>query len=261
MNRIFIHALESEWLKRKGSLASRIIIIGACFTPIIIIAARLIRYDQLKNIYSDPLFWDKLWVSAWESMAIFFLPLGAILFTALMTQLEYRNNAWKQWHTLPLGYSTIYFSKLLIILIMMIQFILLFTIGVILSGFLPALITGTPMSFFSINRVLLFLSDDLKYFVCLLPVVIVQYIISILNRNFLVAVGSGFLLWVAALSVLSSYYSVVFPYTYVILQYLHVAGKGVQVITSGTLIVLSLGWALILTVVGFICYRFKKEKI
>ena len=40
-----------------------------------------------------------------------FLPLGAILSTSLITQIEYKNNTWKQLHTLPLTYTDDLFFK------------------------------------------------------------------------------------------------------------------------------------------------------
>ena len=76
--------------------------VGGLFTPGIVIAARLVRHDRLQEIYAAANFWNSLWKSSWESMAIFFLPIGAILATSLMTQSEFKNNAWKQVHALPL---------------------------------------------------------------------------------------------------------------------------------------------------------------
>ena len=38
-------------------------------------------------------------------MAIFLCPLGVVLSTSLITQIEYKNNSWKQLHTVPLNFS------------------------------------------------------------------------------------------------------------------------------------------------------------
>ncbi|MEO8116768.1 MAG: hypothetical protein ABI653_03910 [Bacteroidota bacterium] len=89
MNNNFIHCLQSEWLKKKRSLASWIVVIGGFFTPAIIIIARLVQHNELIPIYTDAHFWELLWKNSWESMAIFLLPLGVILSTSLITQIEY----------------------------------------------------------------------------------------------------------------------------------------------------------------------------
>src|SRR5436190_13572996 len=122
MSNNFIHSFQSEWLKKKRSLAYWIVLTGSFFTPLIIIIARLVKHDKLIPIYTDDNFWNLLWKNSWESMAIFLLPLGVILTTSLITQIEYKNNTWKQLHTLPLNLTTIFFAKLSVILIMMLQF-------------------------------------------------------------------------------------------------------------------------------------------
>ena len=108
----FLYSFQSEWLKLKRSLALWVVIIGAFFVPVIVITARIVHYPKLPALYAAPAFWTALWHSLWESMAIFLLPLGTILTTALVAQIEYKNNAWKQLHTLPLTRTTIFFSKL-----------------------------------------------------------------------------------------------------------------------------------------------------
>src|SRR5205807_6438548 len=105
------NCVQSEFLKTKRSLAFWMVLIGGFFTPSIIIIARLVSYRDLSPIYSSETFWDTHWRSSWESVAIFFLPLGAILSTSLITQIEYKNNTWKQLLTLPLSLTTIFLAK------------------------------------------------------------------------------------------------------------------------------------------------------
>lgn len=107
MSRVFFHSLQSEWLKQRRSLASWMVIVGAFFTPAIIVVARLIHRDGLPGLYALEGFWQLLWRSSWESAAIFFLPIGGTLATALITQIEYKNNAWKLVHALPLSLAIV----------------------------------------------------------------------------------------------------------------------------------------------------------
>lgn len=64
-------------------------------------------------------------------MSIVFLPMGIVLATSLFCQLEFKNNAWKQVHTAPIGYSSVYFAKLIVVLAMMAQLFILFNVGII----------------------------------------------------------------------------------------------------------------------------------
>ena len=145
MTAAFVHAFQGEWLKKKRSLASWLVVVGGVFTPAIVIVARLVYRDRLPQIYAADGFWTLLWKNSWESMAIFFLPMAAILATSLITQIEFKNNAWKQVHALPIGLATIYFSKLAVVLLMMAQFLVVFNVAIYLSAVVPyLLVSGVP---------------------------------------------------------------------------------------------------------------------
>lgn len=219
MSATFVSAFHSEWLKRRRSLGAWLVVVGAFFTPAIVIGARLFHHDRLGSIYADPDFWPALWTSSWESMAIFFLPMAAILATSLVTQIEYRNNAWKQVHALPLSAATIYFSKFAVIVAMLVQFLLLFNVGIALSAFVPWLLTGStpyPPGPFPLSA---FVADTLRYFVDCLPILAIQYLLCLHFRNFLAPIGIGFLGWITGLAMLSSKFAFLNPFAYPMLEY------------------------------------------
>ena len=129
----FIYSFQSEWLKKKRSLAAWLVFIGAFFTPTIVLLVRLKNHQALIKLNSAEDFWSKLWFTSWESMTILLLPIGIILATALITQIEFKNNAWKQLHTTPQPYTIIFFAKLAVIFVMMVELFVLFVIGFFLS--------------------------------------------------------------------------------------------------------------------------------
>lgn len=260
MTGVFLHAFQSEWLKRKRSLASWLVVGGSAFTPAIVVVGRLVRHDQLPKVYSAPGFWDELWKSSWESMAIFFLPMGAILAASLMAQLEFKNSAWKQVHVLPLSLTTIFFSKFCVVLVMMAQFFVLFNLAIYLSALVPVLLVPGltyPPAPLPYGR---FLRQDLLYFVDSLPIVASQYLISLRFRNFLIPVGVGFMVWVGALASLSWKFGFVVPYTYPMLTYLKNSGGGKAVIPPVNLHLWAIGYFLFFTSVGFMLFVSKREK-
>lgn len=255
----FIHSFQSEWLKTRRSLAFWMVVIGGFFTPAIIIIARLIYHDRLQEIYSAENFWNVHWRNSWESMAIFFLPLGAILSTSLITQIEYKNNTWKQLHTLPLTYTTIFFAKLAVIVVLMLQFFALFNIGIYLSALVPyLLVSGTPYPAQPLPY-MLFLRENALYFIDCLPIVALQYLISLRFKNFLVPVGLGFLFWIGALSALSWKYGYVIPYTYGMFNYLKDAAQTRAVVPDVNIHLLALAYFAVITVISYVLYITRKE--
>ena len=260
MSRAFVHAFQGEWLKKKRSLASWLVVVGSFFTPVIVIVARLVNRDQLEQIYAVDGFWTQLWHNSWESMAIFFLPMGAILATSLVTQIEFRNNAWKQVHALPISLATIFFSKLAVVILMMVQFFVLFNVAIYLSAVVPYLLVGGvpyPQAPIPYAR---FLKEDVLYFVDCLPIVAAQFLISLRFRNFLVPVGVGFLAWVGALASLPWKFGYLIPYTYCTLNYVKDHPGGKAVIPTVDIHSFAIGYFVLFTGLGFWLFVTKTEK-
>jgi lantibiotic transport system permease protein len=256
----FIHSFQSEWLKKKRSLAAWIAVIGAFFTPVIVIIARLVYHDKLAVLYTNNTFWEQLWKNSWESMAIFLLPMGVILSTSLVTQLEYKNNTWKQVHTLPLNMAAIFFSKLAVIITMMLQFFVLFNAGIYLSALLPyLLISGIPYPKEPIP-VMMVLKSNMYYFIDCLPIIALQYLLSLKYKNFLVPVGFGFLFLIGTLASLSWQFGYCIPYSYCMLNFLKGDGGMKTAIPGINIHALATGYFAAITAVSYVLFFTKKEK-
>jgi hypothetical protein len=257
---LFIHVFHSEWLKRKRSFASALVIGGSLFTPAIIIVARLVRYRGLPALYALDGFWPNLWRNCWESMAVFFLPLGAILATSLITQIEFKSNAWKQVHTLPVSTAVLFLSKLGVILVMLVQFLLLFNAGIYASGMLPyVLVPGVPYPKGSFASLPL-LRDNAHYFLACLPIVAAQYLMALRSHNVLIPIGIGFMAWVGALAAVSSKLAVWWPYGYTIVHYLRGTPKGAHFAAYGHLHWLAAIFFLLLTALSYCLFVTRSEK-
>jgi lantibiotic transport system permease protein len=252
----FIYCFQSEWLKRKGSLASWLVVIGACFTPAIILVAKIVRHGSLLSLSRSKDFWENLWKSSWESMAIFLLPLGMILAASLITQIEYKNNTWKQIHTVPQRLTTLFFAKLAVILVMLLQFMILFNMGIFFSGVIPGLLFGVPYPREAIPYGY-FLKEDGIYLLTCLPIVALQYMISLQFKNFLVPVGGGLALWILSVAVLNWKFGYLVPYTYCSLNYLKFQLKLSPAIP---VVWMAAGYFIIFTFTGYMLYLHKKEK-
>jgi hypothetical protein len=255
-----IHAFHSEWLKRKRSFASSLVFGGSLFTPAVVAAVRLIRYRALPGIYAADAFWPAMWRSCWESMAIFFLPLGAILATSLITQIEFKGNAWKQVHTLPVSTAAIFLSKLAVILVMLIEFLILFNAGIYVSAMIPSvLVPGVPYpkgSFLSLPL----LKDNGLYFVYCLPIIGAQYLMALRANNVLIPIGIGFMAWVAAIASVSSKLAVWWPYSYTIIHYVRDRPKGAHFASHHELPWLAVSAFVVLTVVSYAMFVTRDER-
>lgn len=134
------YSLQTEWLKKKGSLASWLVVIGAFFTPSVLTLIQIMRPEKLPEKFQAPDFWESFFKNSWQTMNVMLLPMGIILAISLITQLEYKNNAWKQLHATPQSLTTIFIAKFTVILMMQLQLFILFTVGIYLSALIPSLV-------------------------------------------------------------------------------------------------------------------------
>lgn len=255
----FINSFQSEWLKKKRSLASWLVIVGALFTPTIVLLVRLKNYQAMPKINADENFWLKIWFINWESMAIMLLPIGIILAVGLITQIEYKNNAWKQVHTTPQRYPSIFFAKFLVLLVMTIEVFILFNIGVYLAAIIPSLVfSSVPMPTAAMPFAG-FLYGNLNFFVECLPILALQYLISLQYKNFLVPIGIGIAIWILGIGMMSWEYSFIFPHSQIGLDFLISSGNLRRELPVD-LPLLSAAYFVVFTIASYVLYVTKKEK-
>lgn len=210
----FIFSLQSEWLKTKRSAASWLCLIGGFFIPTFYMIVFL--KDHMTINGNGDHAWEQHFGRMWSNMAMFLLPMGVILASSLITQMEYKNNTWKQLHTTPQSFTTIFLSKLSVILLMTAKFFIFFNIGILLTGIIPCLLFHQPLPAEGIP-VMHFLRGNLKIFLTCLPIIAIQYLISLRFKNFLVAIGVGLLGLVGSLIAMSWKYIYISPYSYTFL--------------------------------------------
>ena len=256
----FIHSFQSEWLKKKRSLASWLVLVGAFFTPSIILTARIKNHAALPKLYVEDDFWQRLWTQSWESMEVFLLPIGIILATGLIAQIEYKNNTWKQLHTTPQAFTTIFFAKLLVILIMLTEVFVLFNLGVYLSAVIPSMLFASVPYPTAPIPLADFWKSNVNFFVDCLPIVALQYLISLQFKNFLVPVGAGFAIWFLGIGLLSWEYSYLFPYNHGAINFLTASGQFANRQIPVNIEILALIYFAASTFASWFLYVNKKEK-
>lgn len=252
----YLDSFQCEWQKKRHTVASWLTLTGGLLIPLIFLINFVTDTANARTFNTSPHPWDHLYAISWRFMGMFLLPLGLILATSLVTQLEFRNNTWKQWQTTPQTGTTIFLAKLGVMLVMLIQFFLLFNIGIYLSAAIPALFfhdvpyPKDPFPFEQLAKI------NGYFFLDCLPIVLFQYLLGLQFRNFLVPLGVGLGLYVASMMALQWRHGYTIPYAYCAFKAIGLRKFSKDI----NLHYWALGWTSLFGLLGYILYITKKEK-
>ncbi len=255
MTAIFIRSLQSEWLKKKNTPANWLVVIGAVLVPTVLLLASFRNMDQLRQSVLQPNYWNVWYYRSWQFMANFVLPVGVMFASSLVAQIEYRNNTWKQVLVLPQSFAQLYFAKLLVLLVMVAMFFIFFVAAIYIAAILPSLLVPGvhwPVQPFPLR---LFIVGTAHFAIACLPIVGLQYLLSIHFRNFLIPLSIGFGLYVLSMIALSWQYGYTIPYIYASLVFLRRDQMG-----SIPVSVLATGYFMVFIAAGYILFRFRQQK-
>lgn len=251
---VYLHSLQSEWIKTKRSTAFWLCVVGGFFIPLLFMIGFFVKGVTI-NKFGPPM-WYVLHNQLWETMVNFLLPMGIILAASLIAQLEYKNNTWKQVFTTPQTLATVFFAKLSAILLMTVQFFLFFNIGFILTAVLPTLFIDGSLPNESLPVWDLVKANG-KIFITTLPIIGIQYLISLRFKNFMVSIGIGLLGLIGSLILVNFWkYAYVLPYTYTLYNTFAQAKENLPTnmyIMSGIVFA-------VLTAANYIIYLYRSEK-
>ena len=247
----FIFSLQSEWLKTRRSAASWLCLIGGFFISIIYLIVFIYKHKSINSYNSN--IWEQHFMQLWVNMAGFLLPIGVILACSLITQLEYKNNTWKQLHTTPQSYTTIFFSKFSVIILMTVKFFVFFNIGILLSGIIPCLLFDHQLPNEGIP-IMYFLKGNIKFFITCLPIMAIQYLISLKYKNFVISIGVGLGALIGTLIGLRWKYIYISPFSYCPINIMAPKNEFINIYVA------SISYFLILMAASYVLYITKKEK-
>jgi len=251
---LFINSFRSEWLKKRRTASSLLTVIGALLIPLIVLIARLDDAGALAAVNRQPRLWENLYGRNWQLMGLLLLPMGVVLATSLITQIEYRNNTWKQLCTTPQSLTMIFLAKFSVILVMLVEFFLLFTFGIWLTGVLPGLFFRDVPYPVEPLPVKAFFNGSARFFLDILPVVALQYLLSLRFKNFLIPLGAGLGLYVASMIAVHWRHGYWIPYTYS--AYNFMGGAGATFHTHYW----AAGYSVLFIGLAYILYITRKEK-
>lgn len=251
-------SIQSELLKTKRTASFWFSIIGAAFIPMLLFIALFTDKDAHINLAKDP--WGMFFRMGWQILTVFLLPLYIILVSTLITQIEFKNNTWKQVHASPQSLGNIYFSKFLTIQLMILFCYVLFNIFMIASALLGNFINA-KYTFFdhSIDWKLL-LKLNAGTYISILGVSAIQYWLSLRFKNFIAPVGIGLAMVIGSIIAMEYHWEHIykFPYAFAILTFESIQELNRPALENHQLN--SLGYFVFFLLLGFLDMKLRKEK-
>ncbi|HPI11497.1 MAG TPA: ABC transporter permease, partial [Catalimonadaceae bacterium] len=247
-------SFQSEWLKRKGSSASWLTLAGGLFVPVLVLLARLVQYNQTLMDGSSEGAWLIVFNRCWLFMGVFLLPIGIVLAASLIAQIEYRNNTWKQVFASPLTLNQIFWSKFLVVVVMLLMFFLYFNMGIGFAVLVPSVVfPDVPFPKDGIPFWEMFQRNGLFLVLCL-PVLGIQYGLSLHIRNFMVPIGFGFALFLTSLIAMSWHFGYLLPYCYTAME---VIKRDNQTDPMMNTVYWALGYFGLATFLNYVAFQFR----
>lgn len=223
----FIINTKAELWKCRKTAAYFIALAAGAFVPFINLLTYLFKSTFfVKVMAEDP--WHTTMNQAWQPAAAFMMPMFVILLTSLVVQVEYRNNTWKQVYASPRSYADIFFSKFLIVHLLIIFSLVLFNLFMVLFGYVANMV-HSGYTFFS-HAVPWgdMLRLTAKMYVSILAMTAIQYWLSLRLKNYIAPLGIGITLLITGLIIMKWEHIKFYPYAYTALTYFKDLGKGDQ---------------------------------
>lgn len=212
-----LNSLQSEILKVKGSPLLWCCLAGGLLLPIVFVTRNLLIGSHM-NAFTMEEPWERVCMVVFRPFAAFLIPLGGILVCSLIAQVEYQNNNWKQVHTTPQAYWAIFLAKYSVLFLLVFGVSIVLNVGTIMLGIIPCLVLDgkLPESTFPVD---FFLKQSLTSFVYALPIIALQFLLSMRFKDFMVAIGFGFTIYIGTMMALRFELSYLSPYSFVLVYF------------------------------------------
>ncbi len=246
-------SLRSEILKTKRTASFYLALGAAAFGPFMsMLDLTLDGVDP----GSRKVIFSKMLIDKFDVTGAMLLPIFIMLICTLLSQIEYKNHTWKQVLAAPQTKSNIFLAKyvnvhLLIITFLVVNFIMMLLSAVILHFIEPSLDVLNQ----SVNGMDV-LMVRLRAYIALLALTSIQFWLGLRFRNFIAPIGIGMGLWLAGTIMVFEAevgFAEYFPYSF------HAFGVNEQFKPAdNTYLILSLIYAVVFLVVGFLDFRSRR---
>lgn len=184
-----------------------LVVLGPILVIILQTANYLLRYDYLTSTAKDV--WTKLTVDV-HFLAMLLLPMGTAVLASLMAGMEHQANAWKQLFALPRSRASIYLSKHVWLLLMLLVSGILLGAGLLILGLALGFGPRIPWS--------LIVGEAFLPVLAILPVLGLQLWLSTVVSNQAVPISIGIGGAVFGLLLAQSKITALLPWAYPVLS-------------------------------------------
>ncbi|MDB5196727.1 MAG: hypothetical protein JWP88_1098 [Flaviaesturariibacter sp.] len=187
-----LKSLRSEILKTKRTGPLYFTIAAAAFGPLMSMLDILldgVEADNRKDIFNDML------IKKFQMTGLVALPIFLILVCTLLSQIEYKNNAWKQVLISPQSKGNVFLAKfinvqLLIGVFFITNFLLMFLCAVVLHFMDPSLdVLNQPLNGYKV------LMTRLNTYLAVLAICVIQFWLGLKFKSFITPVAIGIGSW------------------------------------------------------------------
>ncbi|HET9056636.1 MAG TPA: ABC transporter permease, partial [Chitinophagaceae bacterium] len=195
--------------------------------------------------------------NVWQAFSVFLLPMFIIILCSLITQIEYKNNTWKQVYASPQSYANIFFSKYTGIVSMILLLFVLFDLFTIGAAIVPNLFYSKYGFFEHSFDWKHFFTLNIRTFIATLGIIAIQYWLSMRFKNFIAPIGIGLALLIATLMAVSWRHIFKIPYAqpFLTMQF-HEVKRGFLQNHEWN----AIGYFIVFTTIGFLDMRYRKER-
>lgn len=185
--------IRSEFLKLKRSALPYICLIAAIIVPAIFFIELSTETDEIQSLKKDP--WNLIIVECWKGMNFLILPLFIILIATLVSQLEHRNNTWKQVHAAPIPSIKIFLAKFLVIQILIAVVMILFNIVNVTMPMLLQLVTPEIDIYKTTPDWQKMAEITYQTYLAVMGISAIQFFLGMQFKNVIIPIALGFGLW------------------------------------------------------------------
>lgn len=182
-------SLQADVLKLRRTAALRLTLFSGALPVLLVFSIYLFKGLLIVKGGTDP--WPSFLMRSWQTAGTLLLPLFVVLLTSLLVHVETKATAWKHLYAQPVGRGAVFFSKLLVLLVLNAGALLLFA-GLLLGAGALLMLVRPKLGFQTHAIPLEAISWMLlRTYVATLGLLAVQYIVSLYWRSFVVPVGIG----------------------------------------------------------------------
>lgn len=208
----FLINTKAEFLKSRRTLAYRVSIIAGVAMPVLFMFAFIFKPDAfLIDLAAQP--WEVHLKNVWQFGAAFF-PMYVTIIASLVVQTEYRNNTWKMVYMQPRSHADIFFSKFMVIQILLMASLLIFNLAILSTGYIANIFHSEYAFFRKAPPLEWMITLTVRMYIASLCITAIQYWFSLRFKNFITSMGLGIGLTIVAFIILKWDKVVYYPYAY-----------------------------------------------